>query len=119
MRAAAFVGHGPGQADQLETSRGDLRSDAELLAAAAPRLSVVGVASVGIDRWRPGPTLIAMFGAMAAAFIAVSQAAVTAPLNPGYRQEEFAFYLSDLKAKAIAHTISFDDPGKKKRSAVG
>jgi aminomethyltransferase len=25
----------------------------------------------------------------------------------------------NLKAKAIAHTISFDDPGKKKRSAVG
>jgi aminomethyltransferase len=25
----------------------------------------------------------------------------------------------NLKAKAIAHTISFDDPEKKKRNAVG
>ena len=38
---------------------------------------VIGVAaSFGIDRWRPGATLIAMFGAMAAAFIAVG---LTAP----------------------------------------
>jgi AAHS family 4-hydroxybenzoate transporter-like MFS transporter len=38
---------------------------------------VIGIAaSIGIDRWRPGPTLIAMFGAMAAAFIAVG---LTAP----------------------------------------
>ncbi len=37
----------------------------------------IGVAaSFGIDRWRPGPTLVAMFGAMAAAFVAVG---LTAP----------------------------------------
>jgi AAHS family 4-hydroxybenzoate transporter-like MFS transporter len=39
-------------------------------------LAIGVAASVGIDRWRPGPTLIAMFGAMAAAFIAVG---LTAP----------------------------------------
>ena len=38
---------------------------------------------------------------MAAAFVAIAQVAVTAPLNPGYRHEEFAFYLTDLKAKVI------------------
>ncbi|MDG4648618.1 acyl--CoA ligase [Roseibacterium sp. SDUM158017] len=38
---------------------------------------------------------------MAAAFVAVAQAAVTCPLNPAYKQEEFAFYLEDLKAKAV------------------
>ncbi|MCB1380451.1 MAG: AMP-binding protein, partial [Alphaproteobacteria bacterium] len=38
---------------------------------------------------------------MAAAFVTVAQAAVTAPLNPAYRQDEFAFYLEDLKAKAL------------------
>lgn len=33
---------------------------------------VIGVAaSLGIDRWRPGATLIAMFGAMAASFVAI------------------------------------------------
>lgn len=38
---------------------------------------------------------------MAAAFVTVAQVAVTAPLNPAYKREEFDFYLSDLKARAI------------------
>jgi acyl-CoA synthetase (AMP-forming)/AMP-acid ligase II len=38
---------------------------------------------------------------MAAAFVTVAQSATTCPLNPAYRQDEFAFYLEDLKAKAI------------------
>jgi oxalate---CoA ligase len=38
---------------------------------------------------------------MASAFMAVACAAAAAPLNPGYRAEEFEFYLSDLQAKAL------------------
>jgi acyl-CoA synthetase (AMP-forming)/AMP-acid ligase II len=38
---------------------------------------------------------------MATAFIAISCAATTAPLNPVYREEEFDFYLNDLNAKAL------------------
>jgi oxalate---CoA ligase len=38
---------------------------------------------------------------MASAFLAVACAAAAAPLNPGYRAEEFEFFLSDLKAKAL------------------
>ena len=38
---------------------------------------------------------------MATAFVTVAQSAVTAPLNPAYREDEFAFYLEDLKAKAL------------------
>ena len=38
---------------------------------------------------------------MAAAFITIAQVAVTAPLNPAYREDEYAFYLEDLKAKAL------------------
>jgi acyl-CoA synthetase (AMP-forming)/AMP-acid ligase II len=38
---------------------------------------------------------------MAAAFIAVAASAVAAPLNPAYRAEEFEFYLSDLRARAL------------------
>ncbi|MGF1562041.1 MAG: acyl--CoA ligase [Geminicoccaceae bacterium] len=38
---------------------------------------------------------------MAAAFVTVAGAATTCPLNPAYKAEEFAFYLEDLKAKAI------------------
>ena len=38
---------------------------------------------------------------MAACFVAVASACSTAPLNPGYRKEEYDFYLSDLSAKAL------------------
>ncbi len=47
---------------------------------------------------------------MAAAFITVAQAAVTAPLNPAYREDEFAFYLEDLKAKAIVLEAGYVGP---------
>ncbi len=38
---------------------------------------------------------------MATAFIAIASGAVSAPLNPGYRADEFEFYMSDLGAKAL------------------
>ena len=47
---------------------------------------------------------------MASAFVTIAQAAVTAPLNPAYREDEFAFYLEDLKAKAIVVAEDYDGP---------
>jgi oxalate---CoA ligase len=38
---------------------------------------------------------------MAVAFVATAAGATAAPLNPAYRAEEFEFYLSDLRAKAL------------------
>jgi acyl-CoA synthetase (AMP-forming)/AMP-acid ligase II len=38
---------------------------------------------------------------MAASFVAVACAAAACPLNPSYRAEEFEFYLTDLKARAL------------------
>lgn len=38
---------------------------------------------------------------MAVAFLGVASAAVAAPLNPSYRRDEFEFYLSDLRARAM------------------
>ena len=47
---------------------------------------------------------------MAAAFVAVACGATTAPLNPAYRAEEFAFYLSDLNAKALVVERGSESP---------
>ena len=47
---------------------------------------------------------------MAVAFVTIAQAATTAPLNPAYREDEFAFYLEDLKAKAIVLEAGYDGP---------
>src|SRR5688572_21284240 len=38
---------------------------------------------------------------MAAAFISIADVCITAPLNPAYREDEFSFYLEDLKARAL------------------
>ena len=38
---------------------------------------------------------------MASCFMACARGVASAPLNPAYRAEEFEFYLSDLKAKAL------------------
>jgi len=47
---------------------------------------------------------------MAAAFVAISGAATTAPLNPAYREEEFEFYISDLGARALVVAEGADTP---------
>jgi acyl-CoA synthetase (AMP-forming)/AMP-acid ligase II len=49
---------------------------------------------------------------MAAAFITVAAGAVTAPLNPAYREDEFDFYLDDLKAKALIVQEGVETPAR-------
>lgn len=56
---------------------------------------------------------------MAAAFIAAAQTAVTAPLNPIYREDEFAFYFEDLKAKAVMLPEGYDGPALGAASKLG
>src|SRR5262245_7311468 len=47
---------------------------------------------------------------MAVAFLCVAVCATCAPLNPGYRANEFDFYLSDLNAKALIVQSGIDSP---------
>ncbi|MEO1424508.1 MAG: acyl--CoA ligase [Pseudomonadota bacterium] len=47
---------------------------------------------------------------MATAFISIAQICTTAPLNPAYRVDEYDFYLSDLKAKAIVLPDGYEGP---------
>lgn len=56
---------------------------------------------------------------MATAFVTIAQAAVTAPLNPAYQQEEYAFYLGDLKAKALVVAKGYDGPALAAAKACG
>lgn len=50
--------------------------------------------------------------AMASCFLAVAAHAAAAPLNPGYREDEFDFYISDLKAKAVIVAAGDDTPAR-------
>ncbi|MBV9907430.1 MAG: AMP-binding protein [Hyphomicrobiales bacterium] len=47
---------------------------------------------------------------MATAFLSVASAAASAPLNPAYKQDEFEFYLEDLKAKALIVEAGSETP---------
>ncbi|MCR9255847.1 MAG: acyl--CoA ligase [Alphaproteobacteria bacterium] len=55
----------------------------------------------GIGRGDRVAIVLANGPEMATAFVTIAQAATTAPLNPAYKQDEYEFYLEDLKAKAI------------------
>jgi acyl-CoA synthetase (AMP-forming)/AMP-acid ligase II len=49
---------------------------------------------------------------MASSFVCVAAGATTAPLNPVYRAEEFEFYLTDLRAKALVVAAGADSPAR-------
>ena len=49
---------------------------------------------------------------MAAAFLAAASAATAAPLNPGYRRDEFDFYLTDLEAAAVIVQHGIESPAR-------
>ena len=56
---------------------------------------------------------------MASAFVSVACAATAAPLNPAYRQPEYAFYLSDLSAKALILEAGSDSPARVAAADLG
>ena len=56
---------------------------------------------------------------MASAFVSVACAATAAPLNPVYRQPEYAFYLSDLSAKALILESGSDTPARAAAEELG
>lgn len=49
---------------------------------------------------------------MASAFLGVAAGATAAPLNPGYQQSEFDFYLGDLEAKALVVQAGDESPAR-------
>lgn len=56
---------------------------------------------------------------MATAFVAVAAGATTAPLNPGYRGEEFEFYIEDLKARALIVAKGNETPARAAAAKLG
>ena len=56
---------------------------------------------------------------MASGFLAIACGATTAPLNPGYKTDEFDFYLSDLNAKALVVQQGVETPARLAAQARG
>jgi len=47
---------------------------------------------------------------MASSFLSIAESATTAPLNPAYRPDEYAFYLGDLQARALVVERGSESP---------
>jgi acyl-CoA synthetase (AMP-forming)/AMP-acid ligase II len=56
---------------------------------------------------------------MAAAFMSIGAGATAAPLNPGYRADEFEFYLSDLKARLLVAGPEMSSPAVEVAKRLG
>lgn len=75
--------------------------------------------SMGIDARDRVAIVLPNGPEMATAFACVAQVATTAPLNPAYREEEYAFYLEDLKAKALLVQDGYDGPAMDAATKLG
>lgn len=74
---------------------------------------------VGIGRGDRVAMVVPNGPEMASSFIAVASGTTSAPLNPAYRDEEFEFYLEDLKPKAVIVQQGMDSPVRAVASKVG
>lgn len=92
-------------------SYGDLRALTQDVAAS--------LNAMGIDASDRVAIVLPNSPEMAAAFVTVAQVATTAPLNPAYREDEYAFYLEDLKAKALLIADHYDGPAFAAASKLG
>lgn len=72
--------------------------------------TVTTLNQLGIGRNDPVAIVLPNGPEMASAFVAIAAGATTAPLNPAYREEEFEFYLTDLKAKLLVVQEGEDTP---------
>ncbi len=97
LRRLLERGH-PDQAALGAPGRADL-SHAELRTLVDRTLSTLN--GMGIGRNDRLAIVLPNGPEMAACFVAAACGVATAPLNPAYRAEEFEFYLSDLKARAL------------------
>src|SRR5215213_6011754 len=74
------------------------------------RDTVVALNQLGYGRGDAVAIVLPNGPEMATAFMAVASACVSAPLNPAYVDDEFAFYLSDLQAKALIVQAGSESP---------
>src|SRR5688572_1637481 len=92
----------------IRITYGELRRQVEAVAAALAASGVGRGDRVGIALPNGLPTIVA--------FLAASVAGTAAPLNPGYKEDEFRFYLEDTNARVL---LLPPDGADEARRAVG
>ena len=79
---------------------------------ALARRTVADLNAMGIGRGDRVALVLPNGPEAAAAFVTIACGATTAPLNPAYKAEEFAFYLGDLNARALVIHAGMDSPAR-------
>jgi acyl-CoA synthetase (AMP-forming)/AMP-acid ligase II/acyl carrier protein len=74
------------------------------------RNTVQTLNSMGVGRHDRVALVLPNGPELAVAFLAVAAGASAVPLNPAYRAEEFEFYLSEVRAKAVLIEAGVDSP---------
>jgi acyl-CoA synthetase (AMP-forming)/AMP-acid ligase II len=77
------------------------------------------LASMGIGRGDRVSTVLPNGLPAIVSFIAASVAGTAAPLNPGYREDEFSFYLEDTGAKVVLCPPEGADAARKAAAGLG
>lgn len=81
--------------------------------------TVAALNGIGIGRGDRVAIVLPNGPEMAAAFVAIACGATTAPLNPAYKAEEFEFYLTDLKARALVIQKGMESPAREVAAKLG
>ena len=81
--------------------------------------TVASLNRIGIGRGDRVAIVLPNGPEMATAFIAIAAGATTAPLNPAYKDEEFEFYLTDLKARALVILKGMESPARAVAARLG
>jgi acyl-CoA synthetase (AMP-forming)/AMP-acid ligase II len=81
--------------------------------------TVGGLNGIGIGRGDRVAIVLPNGPEMAAAFLCIAAGASTAPLNPAYKEEEFAFYLEDLRARALVVQQGVESPARAAAARLG
>jgi acyl-CoA synthetase (AMP-forming)/AMP-acid ligase II len=115
---AALLEHGAPARPALRATEGRAMLDHGGLRALCAR-TVAGLNARGIGRNDRVAIVLPNGPEMAAAFLAIACGATTAPLNPAYREDEFAFYIEDLKAKALVVAKGVETPARAAAARLG
>ncbi len=81
--------------------------------------TVAALNGIGIGRGDRVAIVLPNGPEMAASFVAIACGATTAPLNPAYKDDEFEFYLNDLKARALVVQQGVETPARAVAQRLG
>ncbi|MFL5281635.1 MAG: acyl--CoA ligase [Rhodopila sp.] len=83
------------------------------------RRTVADLNAMGIGRGDRVALVLPNGPEAASSFVTIACGATTAPLNPAYKADEFTFYLTDLKAKALAVLAGMETPARAVAAELG